>query len=40
VKEMEKPKYYKKKEKSTGDTYIVEDDINWTEENEDNTDYV
>ena len=37
---MEKPKYYKKKEKSKGDTYIVEDDLNLTNGNEDNEEYV
>ena len=48
---MEKPKYYgkktykeknpyNKKEKSKGNTYAVENDTDWTYENEENTDYV
>jgi hypothetical protein len=47
---MEKPKYYgkqtnkekypfKKKDKSKEKTYIVEDDKNWDNENEDYVDY-
>ncbi len=48
---MEKPKYYgkqadkekypyKKKEKSTEDTYTVEDDLNWASRNEYKEEYV
>jgi hypothetical protein len=50
VKEMEKPKYYgkqtykenhpyKKKEKSKGNTYAVENDTDLEYENEENADY-